>query len=219
MYVEYTGTAYAAIFKEPPSTDPGHVLRTVADRYADARVTTFAPLGFENTFAILVRGEMARRLRLRTISDAVPHAGGWTAGFGYEFLERADGWPGLSAAYGLQLHAPPRAMDLSLTYRALAEGQVDVIAGDATSGLIEAYDLVMLQDDRRYFPPYDAIVLARTAALLAHPDVRTAIAALSGKISAADMRRMNYQVDALRRDAADVAREFLAARSARTGVP
>ena len=209
VYVEYTGTAYAAIFKESPSTDPAHVLETVRKRYADAHLTTFAPLGFENTFAILVRGGEGRRLGLRSISDAVPYAPNWSAGFGYEFLQRADGLPGLVSTYGLRFETAPRAMDLSLIYRALAEGQVDLIAGDATSGLIEAYDLLMLEDDRRYFPPYDALVVARTAALLAHPDAQAAVAALSGRISLADMRRMNHQVDALRRDPPQVVREFL----------
>ena len=215
MYVEYTGTAYSAIFKESPSTDPAHVLETVRNRYAAASLTTFEPLGFENTFAILVRGEAGRRLGLRTISDAVRHAPGWTAGFGYEFLQRADGLPGLVSTYGLRFESAPRAMDLSLIYRALAEGQVDLIAGDATSGLIEAYDLQMLEDDRQYFPPYDAVVIARTALLLAHPEAQAAIASLAGRIGLADMRRMNHQVDALRRDPPDVVREFLTLVNAR----
>lgn len=210
MYVEYTGTAYSAVFKEPPSTDPAHVLERVQKRYADAHLTTFEPLGFENTFAILVRGDEARRLGLQTIGDAVPHAPKWNAGFGYEFLQRADGLPGLVSTYGLRFQTAPRAMDLSLIYRALAEGQVDLTAGDATSGLIDAYDLLMLEDDRRYFPPYDALVVARTAALLAHPEAQAAVAALSGRISLADMRRMNHEVDALRRDPPQVVREFLA---------
>jgi osmoprotectant transport system permease protein len=210
LYVEYTGTAYAAIFKEPASTDPGRVLDTVRGRYAEAGITTLVSLGFENTFAILVRGDDARRLKLRTISDAAPHAPGWTAGFGYEFLQRADGLPGLTSAYGLRFAAPPRAMDLSLIYRALAEGQVDLIAGDATSGLIEAYDLTMLQDDRRYFPPYDAVVVARSVTVLAHPDVPAAVGSLAGRVSLEDMRRMNHEVDALRRDPSAVVAAFLA---------
>lgn len=211
MYVEYTGTAYAAILDEPASTSPARVLDTVRTRYAEAHLTVLPPLGFENTFAVLVRGAEARRLDLTTISDAVPHARQWTAGFGYEFLQRADGLPGLVAAYDLRFGAPPRAMDLSLIYRALADGQVDLIAGDATSGLIEAYDLHMLEDDRRYFPPYDAVVIARAAALYAHPAAREAVASLSGRITLPDMRRMNHQVDALRRDPPAVVREFLAA--------
>jgi glycine betaine/choline ABC-type transport system substrate-binding protein len=101
-------------------------------------------------------------------------------------------------------------MDLSLIYRALAQGQVDLVAGDATSGLIDAYGLVMLQDDRHYFPPYDAAIVARAAVLLAHPEVRDALGTLSGRITMADMRRMNRAVDAEHRDPADVARAFLA---------
>ncbi len=209
VYVEYTGTAYTAIFQAPPSTDREHVLETVRRRYADAGLTLLDPLGFENTFAILVRAADARASGLKTIEDAAAHASRWQAGFGYEFLQRADGYPGLVAAYGLRFRAPPRAMDLSLIYRALADGQVDLIAGDATSGLIDAYDLVMLDDNRHYFPPYDAAAVARSATLLAHPEVRAALASLSGRISIADMRRMNNAVDAGRRDPADVAREFL----------
>ena len=211
-YVEYTGTAYTAIFKEPPNTNPEQVLARARERYAEAGITLLAPLGFENTFAMLVRGEDARRLGLKTIADVRPLAGDWRAGFGYEFLQRADGFPGLASAYGLRFGTPPRAMDLSLIYRALAERQVDLIAGDATSGLIEAYDLAMLADTQRYFPPYDAVIVARSAALLAHPAVKEVLSRLSGRITVADMRRMNHAVDAQHRDAADVARDFLKAQ-------
>ncbi len=210
LYVEYTGTAHTAIFRSPVETNPTQVLDRVRANYAGAGLTVFEPLGFENTFAILVRGDDARRLKLRTIADAAAPAAGWQAGFGYEFLQRADGYPGLAKAYNLQFRAPPRAMDLSLIYRALADRQVDLIAGDATSGLIDAYDLAMLEDDRHYFPPYDAVVVARAPALLAHPATEAAIRSLSGRIPVADMRRMNHAVDAGRRDPAEVAREFLA---------
>jgi osmoprotectant transport system permease protein len=211
VYVEYTGTAHTAIFREPPDTDPRRVFDAVRSRYAAAGLTLVDPLGFENTFAILVRGADARALGLRTLDDAARVAPQWQAGFGYEFLQRADGYPGLAKAYGLTFKAPPRAMDLSLIYRALADRQVDLIAGDATSGLIAAYDLVMLEDNRRYFPPYDAAVVARSAMLLAHPPVQAALQSLAGRISIADMRRMNHEVDAGRREPADVARAFLAA--------
>ena len=208
-YVEYSGTAHAAIFHEPTNTDPAQVLAGVREKYADAGLTLLDPLGFENTFAILVRGDDARRLSLSTIEDAVPHARGWRAGFGYEFLQRQDGFPGLGGRYNLHFAAPPRAMDLSLIYRALAERQVDLIAGDATSGLIRAYDLAMLRDNLRYFPPYDAAIVARRTALLAHPQLRTGLASLSGGISLDAMRAMNYAVDVEKRDPADVARDFL----------
>jgi osmoprotectant transport system permease protein len=211
-YVEYTGTALTAIFREAPDTDSRRVLDAVRRRYADAGVTVLDPLGFENTFAILVRRADAEQHQLRTIEDAAPYVSGWQAGFGYEFLQRADGFPGLAKSYGLTFPKPPRAMDLSLIYRALADRQVDLIAGDATSGLIDAYGLTMLEDNRHYFPPYDAVPVVRSATLLAHPAVREAIASLSGRISVADMRAMNRAVDSDRRDPADVARAFMSAR-------
>ena len=210
VYVEYTGTADTAVFKDPPDTDRERVLERVRRRYAEGGLTLLPPLGFENTFAILVRGEDARRLHLRTIEDAAVVSPQWQAGFGYEFLQRADGYPGLSQKYGLRFAAPPRAMDLSLIYRALAGRQVDLIAGDATSGLVAAYDLFMLDDNRRYFPPYDAVPVARAAALLSHPGMRAPLDALAGRISIDDMRRMNQAVDAGHEDPAAVARAFLA---------
>jgi osmoprotectant transport system permease protein len=219
VYVEYTGTALTAIFKEEVPKVPGapavrgssakSVFEQVRDRYAAVGVTLAAPLGFDNTFAILVREAEARRLGLKTIEDAVPHAAKWRAGFGYEFIERADGYRGLAQAYGLRFADEPRVMDLALMYRALADGQVDLIAGDATNGLIAGLHLFMLEDNRHYFPPYEAAPVARTATLLAHPDVAAALTRLAGAISADDMRAMNYAVDAQRRDPAAVAREFL----------
>jgi osmoprotectant transport system permease protein len=209
VYVEYTGTALSAIFKEPVVTDRSAVLETVRDQYAATGRAMLRPLGFNNTFAMLVRGADARRLGLRTISDAVPHARGWRAGFGYEFLERADGFAGLSRAYGLRFADAPRVMDLSLTYRAVATGQVDMIAGDATAGLIAALDLVMLDDDRHYFPPYDAVPVVHAATLLREPRIRAALERVAGHIHEADMRSMNYAVEGEKRDPTAVVRDFL----------
>jgi osmoprotectant transport system permease protein len=209
VYVEYTGTALTAIFREAPSPDRAGVLETVRTRYAETGRTLLPGVGYDNTFAILVRGDDARRHELRTISDAARVAPRWRAGFGYEFLDRPDGYRGLAAAYRLTFAAPPQSMDLTLTYRALASGQVDLIAGDATAGLIEGLDLVHLADDRQYFPPYDAVPVARASTLLRHPEVRTALEGLAGRITAADMRRMNYAADALGRDPAAIARDFL----------
>ncbi|MEO6213249.1 MAG: ABC transporter permease/substrate-binding protein [Vicinamibacterales bacterium] len=209
MYVEYSGTAATAIFRQPVETDPQKVLAHVRAAYASAGIALLEPLGFENTFAILVRADDARRLSLETIDDVVPHARGWRAGFGYEFLQRKDGFPGLASAYGLQFASPPIAMDLSLIYRALSDRRVDIVAGDATSGLIRALDLVMLKDSRRYFPPYDAAVVARSQTVLSDPRIKLALDALSGRISIAEMRAMNHAVDATGADPAAVAREFL----------
>jgi osmoprotectant transport system permease protein len=211
-YVEYTGTALTAIFHQPVVTDAAQALAKVRDAYAASGRTLLPPLGFNNTFAILVRGDDARRLGLRTISDAAPHVSNWRAGFGYEFLERADGYPGLANAYGLKFSSAPRVMDLSLIYRALAERQVDLIAGDATNGLIDLLDLVMLADDRQYFPPYDAVPVVRTSTLLRRPAIRVALERLGGRIDARRMRALNYAVDGRHEDVAAVVRAFLAAR-------
>jgi osmoprotectant transport system permease protein len=209
VYVEYTGTALTAVFHRPASNDPATVTNAVRRLYADSGRTLLPPLGFENTFAILVRGSDARARGLRTIDDVARVAPEWRAGFGYEFLERPDGYRGLAKTYGLTFRKPPQVMDLSLSYRALASGQVDLIAGDATAGLIKSLDLVQLEDNRRYFPPYDAVPIASAATLLRYPQVRAAIERLAGRISAADMREMNHAADAQRENPADVAKRVL----------
>jgi osmoprotectant transport system permease protein len=209
IYVEYTGTALTTVFHRPPSSDRAAVMETVRQLYADSGRTVLPPLGFDNTFAILVRGADAREQRLRTIDDVARVAPRWRAGFGYEFLERPDGYPGLAKTYGLAFSEPPRVMDLALTYRALASGQVDLIAGDATAGLIKSLDLVQLEDNRHYFPPYDAVPVARAATLLRYPQVRTALQRLARRITAADMREMNLATDGRRETPEEVARQFL----------
>ncbi|HEV3485376.1 MAG TPA: glycine betaine ABC transporter substrate-binding protein [Vicinamibacterales bacterium] len=209
VYVEYTGTALTAIFHQRPSNDPNTVMNTVRRLYADSGRTLLAPLGFNNTFAILVRGSDARQRGLRTIEDVARVTPGWRAGFGYEFLERPDGYTGLAQTYGLTFRGPPQVMDLTLSYRALASGQVDLIAGDATAGLIKSLDLFQLEDNRRYFPPYDAVPVARASTLLRYPQVQKALEGLGNRISAADMRAMNHAADAQRENPADIARRFL----------
>jgi osmoprotectant transport system permease protein len=210
VYVEYTGTAVSAVFHEEVPADPAAALARARELYADVHVTVAEPLGFNNTFAILVRGADARARRLRAIDDLRGVAHELRPGFGHEFLQRQDGYAGLVAAYGLRFGAQPRGMELSLIYRALADGQVDVIAGDATSALIPSLDLVHLEDTRRYFPPYDAIPLVRTASLLREPAIGRALSRLAGRISDADMRALNAAVDLDRRAVRDVATEFLA---------
>jgi osmoprotectant transport system permease protein len=210
VYVEYTGTALTAVFHQPIQSNPSAVFDSVRELYAKTGRTLLPPLGFNNTFAILVRGEDARSRGLKTIEDAARVSPGWRAGFGYEFLERPDGYSGLAATYGLRFAQPPRVMDLTLSYRALAAGQVDLIAGDATAGLIKALDLVQLEDNRHYFPPYDAAAVARAESLLRYPAARAALERLAGRISAADMRAMNYAADVERQDVAAIARNFLA---------
>ena len=166
------------------------------------------PLGFNNTFAILVRGDDAKKLNLKTVSDAAKVSDQWRAGFGQDFMSRADGYPGFSKAYGFHFEAT-REMDLSLTYRALAENQVDLIAGNSTDGLISRYGLFQLDDDRRYFPPYDAVPVVRQAALEKYPALREVLKQLGGILTVDEMRKLNYAVDGEKRQAKDVAREFL----------
>jgi len=209
-YVEYTGTGLTAILKEPTSNDSTHVYDAVKAAYKSRfGIEWSQPLGFNNTFAVIVRKADAERLGLKTISDAAPHTANWTAGFGYEFIERGDGYPGLAKAYDLRFSNPPRIMDLGLSYRALADHQVDFIAGNSTDGLINALGLVVLEDDKHYFPPYDAVPLVRQAVIERHPGLRDALAALGGKVSEDEMRRMNYAVDGEHRNVKDVVREFL----------
>lgn len=209
VYPEYTGTALTAILKEPPLKDPQSVFEKVEQEYAQKfRFAVLPSFGFNDTFAIEIRGADARRLRLATISQAAKYTPKWRAGFGYEFMERADGYKGLVAAYGLKFARPPLIMDLGLLDRALVNKQIDLAAGNSTDGLIPVLDLTVLQDDKHYFPPYYAVPIVREQALARHPELRRALGELAGKISDQDMRALNYAVDGQHRSVAEVVREF-----------
>lgn len=211
LYVEYTGTAYTAVLKHAAGPGTDSVRQAVAQEYRQRwGLVWLDPFGFNNTFAIAVRQADARRLGLRSISDLARVAPRWHAGFGYEFLNRADGFPGLAAAYGLRFAAPPTVMDLGLTYRALADGKIDVIAGNSTDGQLAALHLVALVDDRHYFPPYEAAPVVRGAVLERHPEVARALLELRGKIDDDEMRRLNAQADLEHRDLPAIARDWLA---------
>jgi len=209
LYPEYTGTSFTAILHHAPISDPRAVYDQVKQEYANKyKVEVSAPLGFENTFAILVRGDEARRLKLKTISDAAPHAPRWRAGFGQDFMSRDDGYPGFSKAYGLKF-AEVREMDLSLTYIALSSRQVDLIAGNSTEGRIATLELVQLEDDRRYFPPYEAVYLVRQDSLARLPALHEVLSKLANGISTEEMRRLNYEIDGNKRDSKEVVKEWL----------
>jgi osmoprotectant transport system substrate-binding protein len=208
-YVEYTGTALTAILKQPLDRDQRRVLETVRRLYAQRyNVTVAPPLGFENTFAMIIRGDDARRYNLRILSQAAQYTPQWKLGVGYEFEQRPDGLPGLSKVYGLKFDGPPRTMDLGLLYRAINARQVDMIAGNSTDGPIQAFGLTVLEDDNHYFPPYQAVPLVRDDALRRWPQIKMALDALAGKVTADDMRSMNEAVDGQHRDPAAVVREF-----------
>ena len=215
LYPEYTGTAFTAILKDSPTKGQtaSQTFLAVQEEYRSRfNVEVMPPLGFNNTFAMVVRGDDADKLHLRTISDVAPYAPKWRAGFGYEFMERPDGYHGWVAAYGLHFAGAPRILDLGLLYRALADKQVDLVAGNSTDGVIASLHMVVLEDDRHYFPPYEAVPLVRRATLEKHPEVRDAIGALAGKVSEDEMRLMNYAVDSEHRDPAEVVGAFRKAK-------
>lgn len=210
IYPEYTGTALAAVLKQNASGNRKDVYRRVKSEYERRFELTLGPeFGFNDTFAMEIRGEDARRLGVKTLSEAAAYAPHWRAGFGYEFMERQDGYRGLADIYGLHFAEPPRIMDLGLLARALKERQIDFAGGNATDGLIPALDLFVLADDRHYFPPYEAVPVVREQLFKAHPELRSVLDALANTISDSDMQQMNYAVDGQHQDPQEVVRQFL----------
>ena len=213
IYPEYTGTALTAILKKTAGSDKDAVYQLVKREYQQQFGLTLGPVfGFNNTFAMEIRGEDARRLNIQTLSQAAQFSPQWHAGFGYEFMERPDGYRGLAAKYNLHFAEQPRVMDLGLLARALKDHQIDFAAGNATDGLIPALDLFVLADDRHYFPPYQAVPVIRMQTLQQHPEIADALNALAGTISDTEMQQMNYAVDGQHRDTPEVVREFLQRR-------
>ena len=209
-YVEYTGTAWTAILKQQPITDPKIVYRQVKKTYQEKfKLKVMKPLGFENTFAIIIRSEDAQNLKIKTLSEVAQYTPQWQAGFGYEFLERKDGYLGLAKTYGLIFKNTPQQMDLGLMYKALAEKQVDLVAGNSTDGLIPVLKLVVLEDDKKYFPPYEAVPVFNQQTLKRHPEIEKALDNLSGLITAEQMQQMNYEVDNQSYPVAQVVKNFL----------
>ncbi len=211
LYPEYSGTALTAILKLPVGQDPETVRQTVVRAYRERfQVEWMKPFGFNNTFAILVRGEEGKEAGLTTISELATVSESLTIGFGFEFLERQDGFPGLVKAYGLRFADEPTSMDLGLIFRALRDGQIDVGVANSTDGLIAAMNLRMLEDDRKYFPPYDAAMVARSDTLSRFPKLRGVLDALGGTLDEARMQLLNHEIDGKQRRLEEVAREVLA---------
>ena len=210
LYPEYTGTALTAILKLPPSYDPKGVFEAVAAAYRSRwKLVWLPPLGFDDTFALVIRGAEARASGIGTLSQAAARPEGWRLGVGYEFLQRPDGLARLRATYDLPLKGSPRTMDLGLLYQALQQGEVDMVAANSTDGLLSVRDLRVLADDRRCFPPYEAAFVVREECLSREPRAGPALTELSGKLTSGVMQRLNYLVDGEHRRIADVAREFL----------
>jgi glycine betaine/choline ABC-type transport system substrate-binding protein len=210
LYPEYTGTALTAILKMSPSADPARVLATVRAAYQQRwKIEWLVPIGFNNSFAIVVRGDEARKGNLRTISEAARYRKDWVIGAGYEFAQRPDGFAGLVKAYGLGIKGQIETMDLGLLYQALEQRRVDIVAAAATDGMLSVLDVRVLQDDQHYFPPYEAAPVVRADALAAHSTMRQALDELAGRLTDQTMQKLNYELDGKHRPLADVAREFL----------
>jgi len=210
LYPEYTGTALTAILKLSPTSDPAAAVALVRSEYQSRfALEWMEPLGFNNTFAMVIRGEDARKHKIATLSDAARHAPGWNLGVGYEFQQRPDGLAGLLKTYHLPIHGSPKTMDLGLLYKALEQGQVSMVAGNATDGQLSVLDALVLQDDQRYFPPYDCGLVVRPEILKDHPALRQALVELAGRFTDQTMRKLNHQVDSEHRPIRDVAEQFL----------
>lgn len=210
LYPEYTGTALTAILKLPPTSDSAAAMALVrAEYHTRFGVEWMDPLGFNNTFAMVIRGEEARKSKIATLSDAARYSPGWNLGVGYEFQQRPDGLAGLVKTYNLPIRGSPQTMDLGLLYKALEQGQVTMVAGNATDGQLSVLDAVVLQDDQRYFPPYDCALAVRSKSLEVNPSLRQALTELAGLFTDLTMRKLNYQVDAAHRPVREVAEQFL----------
>ncbi|MBD2346881.1 glycine betaine ABC transporter substrate-binding protein [Anabaena subtropica] len=209
-YIEYTGTSFTSILEQKPISNPKIVYEQVKQDYDKKfQLEVMRPLGFNNTYAMIIRGEDAKRLQIKTLSEAAKYTPQWRAGFGYEFIAREDGYPGLAKTYGLKFANPPQQMELGLMYKSLAEKKVDLIAANSTDGLIAVLDLVILEDDKQYFPPYEAIPVFHQATLQKYPELKTAISQLAGVISTEEIQKMNYQVDNQSRPVEQVVYEFI----------
>jgi len=209
LYPEYTGTALTAVLKQPAVKDAKAALERVREGYRPWRMEWFPPLGFNNSFAMVVRGDSAREQGLRTLSEAARRPRPWRLGVGYEFTERPDGLSGLVQTYGLRLTGPPVAMDLGLLYPALQAKRIEMAAANATDGMLARSEFVVLEDDKHYFPPYECAIVVRQDSLKRFPRLRAVLGELSGRISDSAMRRMNEAVDVGHRPETEVARDFL----------
>ena len=210
LYPEYTGTALTTILKLSPTNDPAAAISLVRGEYQKRfGLEWMDPLGFNNTFAMVIRGENARTHKIATLGDAARYPPGWILGVGYEFQQRPDGLAGLLKTYRLPLQGSPKTMDLGLLYKALEQRQVSMVAGNATDGQLSVLDAVVLQDDQHYFPPYDCGLVVRAVLLKDYPELRQALAELTGRLTDQTMRKLNYQVDGEHRPVREVAERFL----------
>lgn len=209
LYPEYTGTAFTNVLKQQIVSDPAIILERVRNEYSALMLDWLDPLGFNNSFAMAIRGADARERHLETLSQAAADPQGFVLGAGYEFMERPDGFAALGGGYNIKWTSAPKSMDLGLLYPALEQKKVSMIAGSVTDGMLSKLDVKVLKDDKAVFPPYQASIVVRTASEAAHLGLKQALQELTGKISPAEMQKMNYAVDAEHKQPNQVAAEFL----------
>jgi osmoprotectant transport system substrate-binding protein len=210
LYPEYTGTALSAVLKDSIDTDSAAVLARVRSEYLQKfQVEWLDPLGIDDSFAMVINGPMARARNLETLTDGSKVSEPWMLGVGYEFEQRADGMGALGKTYHLRWQGSPKTMDLGLLYKAIEQGQVTMIAANATDGMLSKMDLKVLKDDQHAFPPYQVCIAARQDSMRGTTGLREALLELSGKFTNQRMQNLNYQVDGQHRSVAQVAAEFL----------
>jgi osmoprotectant transport system substrate-binding protein len=208
LYPEYTGTALTAVLKQISNDDPALVLAEVRNGYKQWNLRWMDPLGFNNTFAMVIMRSDAERHHIQALSDAGAYPPGWKLGAGYEFVQRDDGLSGLKKTYGLRL-TEIRTMDLGLLYSALEQQQINLAAANSTDGQLSSDKFTALVDDKHYFPPYQAAFVVREASLQKFPGLDAALKELSGKLTTETMRQLNYEVEVEHRPGPKIVAEWL----------
>ncbi|WP_300381718.1 glycine betaine ABC transporter substrate-binding protein [Clostridium sp.] len=211
LYVEYTGTAYVNLFNiNDGNTDTDDVYNIVKEKFEkDLGLELLKPIGFNNTYAIATTKEIASKYNLKKVSDLQAISGELLAGPTIEFANREDGLLGLNEAYNIKFKSV-KPVDGGLRYTALINGESDIIDAFTTDGLIDKFDLTILEDDKSFFPPYYAAPLIRMDTLEKYPELKDVLNMLNGKITDEKMRKLNYEVDVNGKDPKMVAKEFLA---------
>jgi glycine betaine/choline ABC-type transport system substrate-binding protein len=209
LYPEYTGTALTAVLKRMSTDDAKTALAEVRSGYTQWGLRWMDPLGFDDTFAMVMRREDSAARNIHTLSEAGAFQPGWNLGAGYEFVERPDGLAGLQKTYGLRLQGKVRTMDLGLLYTALEQHQIDLAAANSTDGRLANPAFIALSDDKHYFPPYQAAFVVRDASLARVTGLEPALKELSGSLTTEAMRELNHQLQDLHRPGPEIAKEWL----------
>ena len=209
IYPEYTGTGWLYVLKNDPIQNPAELYSNVSKEYGEKfKIKWLGLYGFNNTYALAVNKAVAEKYQLNTVTDLAKVSQDLVFGAEYDFYEREDGIKGLEKAYALKFKNT-KEMDIGLKYDAIHSAQVDVINAFSTDGLLKKYELKVLEDDKEFFPRYQAATLVRNETLKKYPEIEAALGKLTGQINDQEMTGLNYQVEIEKREPATVAREFL----------